>query len=76
MSTETGFSYVARRKPCGCMIAAIADDPNQTGAIARRTGEWILAGYTVEHVSDDVVRKEYGVKCPHNNLPKTQFIFE
>jgi hypothetical protein len=71
---NTGYSYVAR-KSCGCIVGAVSDDPEQKKRTARRTGEWIQAGYTVERVTNDVVRAEYvGGKCPHQS--RTQVLFE
>jgi hypothetical protein len=74
ITPSTGFSYVAR-KPCGCLIAAIADEPEpeKKKKIARVTGEWIQAGYTVEHVTDEVVRAEFR-SCIHKKQP--QLLFE
>jgi hypothetical protein len=71
--TTPGYSYIAR-KSCGCIVGAVADDPDQKKRTARRTGEWIQAGYTVERVTDDVVRAQYTGKCPHQS--RTQVLFE
>jgi hypothetical protein len=70
-NTDTGYSYIAR-KSCGCIVGVVADDPNQRRRTARRTSEWIEAGFTVERVTDDVVREQYK-SCPHTVQPKLLF---
>lgn len=68
---STGFSYIAR-KSCGCIVGVVADDPNQRKRTARRTSEWIQAGYAVERVTDEVVRQEYK-GCSHRVQPRVMF---
>lgn len=66
-----GYSYIGR-KPCGCMVAAIVDEPDMAKIIAEWLPKWIAQGLTIEHVHHDVVRSEFVTNCPHPDMPKGQ----
>jgi len=57
-----GTAYIGR-KPCGCLVAAMADDLSKN-EIAKELAEWVHDGLIVEHVDDDVVRNEFTI-CKH-----------
>jgi len=57
------MSYVGR-KDCGCMVAAIVDDPQDRRDVAKQVGEWIRHGLTIEWVDVEVVRRELH-RCSH-----------
>lgn len=69
------YSYVARRW-CGCIVAAVVDDPDNDKAIrrvvAREVADWIAGGYTVERVPHDVVRREFNSSCKHGDKPSDE----
>lgn len=60
------MAYIVRR-PCGCIAAAIQDDPAATEYTAATVARWIRDGRAVEHVTSDEVRRsswECPVCCP------------
>jgi len=65
MFPKSGFSYIGR-KPCGCMVTAIIDNPDTSRAVATEVASWLRQGLTVERVTHQVVRDEFmGWMCPH-----------
>lgn len=58
------MSYVGK-KPCGCVVAAVVDDPNDKPFVARAIARWVKDGLTVEHVTHDYVRQNFTLKCQH-----------
>lgn len=58
------FAYVAIRRQCGCMIAAIIDSPEMKDTIPTQIARWYRLGMTVERVSDERVRQELK-RCKH-----------
>ena len=66
---NTAYYYLAR-KPCGCACAYISadnDTEDKRKLIARRTGEWHRAKYTVEYVTEEIVQRDYPPHCTHGN---------
>lgn len=61
---KTEFSYIGR-KACGCVVAAIVDDPNHKRDVASFLSEMVRADLTVERVTHDYVREHLTFKCPH-----------
>lgn len=53
--------YIGKLKACGCVIAAVFDDPHRRKRTARDIGEMVMAGYIVEWVEGPV---SIG-GCPH-----------
>lgn len=53
--------YVAK-KPCGCTVAAIVDDPGHKRHTARLVADWIKDGLLVERAPTGTVRS-VGCKC-------------
>lgn len=58
------MSYVGK-KPCGCVVAAVVDDPNHKRDVARTIAEWVKGGLTVERVTHDYVRQNFTLDCQH-----------
>lgn len=59
----TRKSYVAR-KACGCIVAAVVADGSRDAA--DELWRWAKAGYVIDTVDDEVVRREFvGEPCPH-----------
>ena len=52
------MSYVGR-KTCGCIVAAIIDDPDHRKEVAKEIAAWIKDGLTVERVTNDYVREHF-----------------
>ena len=64
------FSYIGR-KPCGCVVAAVYDDPSDKKAIAKEIARWVVSGLTVEHVTHQYVRENF-TECPHKVVGEQQ----
>lgn len=63
--TPAPCAYVAR-KPCGCAVACIVEDPKARQRDAREIGEWMLRGWTVERIpASDLEDGEVFKRCPH-----------
>lgn len=73
------FSYIGR-KPCGCLVAAVIDDPDHASDVSKAVSSWIKRGLTIERVTHDVVRTEFTSRCPHEvkqtRKPKQLGLFE
>lgn len=63
MSTTTELDYVAR-SPCGCITAWQSAGSNPEH-IAEALAEWITSGRSVERMTTEQSRKEFG--CVHQN---------
>jgi len=49
---------------CGCLVAGIVDDPNDSRGTAKYVSKFIREGLTVEHVTVAVARTaNWGCKC-------------
>ena len=48
------------RKPCGCFVMAVPDDPRHAAEVAAA----IRDGYTVERVNTAYVREHWRSRCP------------
>jgi hypothetical protein len=60
-------SYVGRKR-CGCVVAALRDDPlMDRKQVAAIIGKWIEADLRVERMNGDEVRAEFmgEEECPH-----------
>lgn len=65
--------YVGK-KPCGCIVAAIADDGRDRERVATALRDWVRDGLTVERTTAAVVRQEFvGNDCPHEPRQGTLF---
>lgn len=65
-NNNIGTFLVCRgRKPCGCLVCAIADDPVMRRDIAKALPRWIRNGLTIERVPDAIVKEQFTDKCPH-----------
>jgi len=63
---KTTHSYIARRS-CGCIVAAIIDNPDTVRETALEVASWERRGLTTERVLHSVVTAEFvGFFCPHN----------
>lgn len=58
------FSYIGR-KPCGCVVAAMVDNPDDAKETAKEVAKWIKLGLTVERVTHEYVRQNFTTNCPH-----------
>lgn len=71
MKNET--SYYIARYPCGCIYAAIVDDPKIKGH-HRRVAKFIEVkfGATIERVTNEYIRQtdEWCFNCTHGNNPE------
>jgi len=65
------MSYIAR-KSCGCIAAAVVDDPADKEFVARKIAEWVRQGFAVERVYSPYVNEHWGT-CPHEPHQKTLF---
>lgn len=76
MYPNTEYSYVGYA-PCGCMKAAIIDDPARPREVAREVASWIRSGLTVERVKHQIVRDNFVGVCGHDFKADTQLgLFE
>lgn len=64
MTGRDGFSYIGR-KPCGCIVCCIVDEPDMKRDVATEVAKWIKWGLTVEHVTHQYVRENFTENCPH-----------
>lgn len=65
MRNPDGMSYIGR-KPCGCIVCVIADEPGMRNEVAKFVAKWIKEGLTVERVTHEYVRQNWvGMDCPH-----------
>ena len=55
-------TYIARCK-CGGMVAAVMDNPNHKEDTAKEVAGCIEAGYTIERVDSETVRKSHWCRC-------------
>jgi len=69
MSNEPEYSYIGRAA-CGCVLAATVDEADQRTAEA--VSEFIIDGLTIERVTHDYVRANFGRNCPICNPPKPE----
>lgn len=58
-----GMAYIARRE-CGCIMAAVVDNPARRNETAEFVAELIQDGLAVERVTVEVVRA--GFQCPEH----------
>ena len=75
MKDTTGMAYIGR-KPCGCVCAAYADEPEIKDDIAKEIAKWIKQGLTVERVTDQYVRDNLTFNCPHKAQSSQLSFFE
>jgi hypothetical protein len=47
------------RKSCGCVVAAVVDNPDRKKDVARSVAGFIKEGLTIEHVTCDYFRKNF-----------------
>jgi hypothetical protein len=57
-----GFAYIGRAS-CGHVVAAISGNSPVTN-VAKALSEWIRDGLTVENVTNQYVRENFGCTCP------------
>ena len=56
-------SYIGRKK-CGCIVAAIVDNGENLGKVAKTVAEFITDGLTVERTTVGYVRAHWNT-CKH-----------
>lgn len=61
--TDDSMAYIAR-KLCGCMVAAVVDEPTHRRDMANEIRSWILDGLVIERVTSQYVRENWAT-CPH-----------
>lgn len=64
MSERPDTSTIARCKVCRCVIFAVVDMPDRIDNAADEIAALIKDGYDLTHVPHDVVRAEFGCRCP------------
>lgn len=76
MTRRQGFTYVARKQPCGCVVGLVSDYADkQTG---QYVAEFIAEGCSIERVDMETYRticNDPGfMNCPHTakTFPVTQ----
>jgi NADPH:quinone reductase-like Zn-dependent oxidoreductase len=52
-------------KNCGCMVAAMVDNPEHKKDTAKEIAKWIREGLTIERVTAEYVRENFK-KCNHD----------
>jgi hypothetical protein len=52
------MAYIAR-KPCGCVVAAVAADPWHPARFVEIVAQWVRSGLAVEYVTADYVREHF-----------------
>lgn len=57
------MAYVGK-KPCGCIVAFVVDDPKYPKDTAKSVAEFIRSGYAVERVTVEESRKIVS-RCIH-----------
>ena len=66
------------RKPCGCIVFAIIDNPDHKHDVAKELGRCVRAGLAIERVTAEYVRTAaWGCNCgkacsDHHAARKTQ----
>ena len=65
MNDENPWCYVAKRKTCGCVVAAAVDVPTHREETAKFVAECVRDGYDVERMRVVEVRKVFG--CDHKH---------
>ena len=60
------FSYIGR-KHCGCLVAAMVDDPEHKKDIAKEIAKWIRDGLIIERVTTEYVRENFKY-CSHKEI--------
>ena len=68
------MAYIARR-PCGCIVIAIVDEPRHAKDTAKDVAKAIRQGYAVERVTIEVVRAGPW-ECSVCRPPKTVAMFQ
>lgn len=58
------------KKPCGCILAATADEPKRKNETAKEIAEWIRDGMTIERVTTAYVRENFYCK---DHKPKNKY---
>lgn len=59
--------YYIGRKECGCVVSSIMDDHSNLKMTANEVARMIRAGLTIERVTAEVVREQFG-DCPHHKV--------
>lgn len=58
--TDQVFAYIARCPHCQQVIGATVDLPEYQKDTGAEVGKWIAAGLTVEHVTVEEARAQFG----------------
>jgi len=63
MKSDIQFAY-AGRKPCGCTVAVVVDDPDFPKDVAKDVSNFIKSGLTIERVPIETVWEQLrSCKC-------------
>ena len=54
----TDMAYIAK-KPCGCIVLAVVDNPDHRRDVAKEVAKAIREGYIIERVTADYVRENW-----------------
>jgi hypothetical protein len=68
---EQAPAYIGRR-PCGCIGFATVDDPKYAKDNAKEIAKVIKLGWTVERVTVQFVRENWGPGCEQCDKKKTK----
>ncbi len=66
---DTGYSYIGRMS-CGCVVAAVVEDPDRPSRHADAIREFVMDGLTIERVTHDYVRQHLG-RCKHRGIQQS-----
>lgn len=70
MDGKPDFSYIGRKRPCGCVIAVCVDWEDDPKGTARNVADFIKSGLYIERIkSDDFA--SFGFGCKHKSVKKT-----
>jgi hypothetical protein len=70
-ATTEHMSYIGVKPGCGCVVAAVVDDPRHAAQTRKDVSEFMRWGLTIERVTTEDVRRRFR-KCTHGNRPAKQ----
>ena len=71
--TDEGMSYIGRAE-CGCIVACCVDNPFHKKDTAEALSDFIKDGLTIERVTVQFVRENFGCKHRKDNPQKAKML--